>query len=38
MGYSGAEVARFIGVTTSAVNRLASSEELPEIEEYIKLL
>jgi len=25
MGYSGAEVARFLGVTTSAVNRLASS-------------
>lgn len=26
MGYSGAEVARFLGVTTSAVNRLAVSE------------
>ncbi|MFH1626094.1 MAG: hypothetical protein ABID54_13205 [Pseudomonadota bacterium] len=37
MGYSGAEVARFLGVTTSAVNRLASCEELPEIEGYIKL-
>ncbi|MFC1816035.1 hypothetical protein ACFL0M_08840 [Thermodesulfobacteriota bacterium] len=35
MGYSGAEVARFLGVTTSAVNRLAVSEELPEIKKYI---
>lgn len=30
MGYSGAEVARFLGLSTSAVNRLASSKELPE--------
>lgn len=29
MGYSGAEVARFLGVTTSAVNRLASFEGGP---------
>ena len=35
MGYSGADVARFLGVTTSAVNRLATSEELPEIERYL---
>jgi len=35
MGYSGADVARFLGVTTSAVNRLAVSDELPEIEKYI---
>jgi len=34
MGYSGAEVARFLGVTTSAVNRLASQEELPERVHY----
>jgi hypothetical protein len=27
MGYPGAEVARFLGVTTSAVNRAAASEE-----------
>jgi putative transposase len=26
MGYSGAEVARFLGITTSAVNRLGQSE------------
>jgi len=38
MGYSGAEVARFLGVTTSAVNRLAVSEELPEVGKYPKAL
>jgi putative transposase len=36
MGYSGAEVARFLGITTSAVNRLVSQEELPDIEQYSK--
>jgi predicted AAA+ superfamily ATPase len=35
LGYSGAEVARFLGVTTSCVNRLAASEEIPEISEYV---
>ena len=35
MGYSGAEVARFLGINTSAVNRLAISDELPETEKYI---
>ena len=30
-GCSGAEVARFLGVTTSAVNRLAEGEELSEV-------
>jgi hypothetical protein len=35
MGYSGAEVARFLGVTTSAVNRLANAEELPELKQYV---
>ena len=34
MGYSGADVARFLGVTTSAVNRLASAERLSDIERY----
>jgi len=34
MGYSGAEVARFLGVTTSAVNRSANSEELQEVSRY----
>jgi hypothetical protein len=37
MGYSGAEVARFLGVTTSAVNRLAVSEEVANLTKYIKL-
>jgi len=35
MGYSGADVAGFLGITTSAVNRLAVSDELPEIEKYL---
>ena len=34
MGYSGANVARCPGITTSAVNRLAVSDEFPEINEY----
>jgi predicted transcriptional regulator len=34
MGYSGADVARFLGITTSAVNRLAVSDEVPEVEKY----
>jgi len=35
MGYSGADVARFLGVNTSAVNRLAVSDEVPEAEKYV---
>jgi predicted transcriptional regulator len=38
MGYSGAAVARFLGVTTSAVNRLVASAELPQTEMYLKAL
>lgn len=38
MGYSGAAVARFLGVTTSSVNRLAVSEELPQSRRYHKAL
>jgi hypothetical protein len=38
MGYSGAEVARFLGLTTSSVNRLAASEELPEATRYRNVL
>ena len=34
MGYSGAEVARLLGLTTSAVNRLVSQDEVPEVEGY----
>jgi len=35
MGYSGADVARFLGINTSAVNRLAVSDELSEVENYV---
>lgn len=37
MGYPGAEVARFLGVTTSSVNRLAVSQEAPNLKKYLKL-
>lgn len=33
-GYTGASVARFLGVTTSLVNRYAASGELSELREY----
>ena len=35
MGYPGAEVPRFLGVTTSSVNRLAVSEEIPGLKKYL---
>jgi hypothetical protein len=35
MGYSGSDVARFLGINTSAVNRLAVLDELSEIAKYI---
>ncbi|MDL1979374.1 MAG: hypothetical protein LWX52_14995 [Deltaproteobacteria bacterium] len=35
MGYSGADVARFLGINASAVNRLAVSDELIEVEKYV---
>lgn len=38
MGYPGAEVARYLGVTTSSVNRLAVSEEAKDLKKYIKML
>ena len=37
LGYSGAAVARFLGVTTSLVNRYASSEEVGNLGQYIKV-
>ena len=37
MRYPGAEVARFLGVTTSSVNRLAASEETPDIRKYFNM-
>ena len=38
MGHPGAEVARFLGVTTSSVNRLQLSEETPDLRKYLKML
>jgi REP-associated tyrosine transposase len=38
MGYPGAEVARFLGVTTSSVNRLAATEGMPNLRKYLKML
>jgi hypothetical protein len=35
MDYPGAEVARFLGVTTSAMVRAAYSKDLPEIQKYL---
>jgi len=37
MRYPGAEVARFLGVTTSSVNRLAVSEEVADLKKYRKM-
>jgi hypothetical protein len=36
MSYSGAEVARFLGLTTSAVNRMAASEEVAGWEAFAR--
>ena len=35
LGYSGAEVARFPGVTTSAMLRAAKTQELKEVQKYL---
>ena len=35
IGYSGAEVARHLGVTTSCITRAASLGEMPRLEDYI---
>lgn len=35
LGYSGAEVARFFGVTTSAMLLAAKTEELKEAQKYL---
>ena len=35
LGYSGAAVARYLGVTNSCVTRAVSAEEAPEKEKYI---
>ena len=36
--YFGAELARYLGMTTSAVHRRAGSKELPELADYINWL
>jgi len=38
MGYPDAEVARYLGVTTSSVNLLAVSEEVADLKKYLKML
>ena len=35
VGYSGADVARFLGINTSAVNRLAVPDESSQVEKYV---
>ena len=35
MGYSGAQVARYLGITTSSANRLAVSEEMQGLAKYL---
>ncbi|MGD0915339.1 MAG: hypothetical protein ABSB22_02670, partial [Thermodesulfobacteriota bacterium] len=37
MGYPGAEVARHLGMTTSAVNRLAVSDEVADLKKYSRM-
>ena len=37
-GYSGAEMAPFLGVTTSSVNRVTVSEILPKVRKYLNAL
>jgi hypothetical protein len=37
-GYPSAKVARYLGVTTSSVNRLAVSEEAADLKKYLKML
>ena len=32
LGYSGAAVACYLGITTSAVNQITNTEELPQVE------
>jgi hypothetical protein len=36
-GLPGAEVARFLGVTTSSVNRLVVFKEVSDLKKYLKL-
>ena len=36
LGYSGADVARYLGVTNSCITRSISSGESPKVKDYIK--
>ena len=36
LGYTGASVARFLGMTTSSVNRMARLEEMTELDAWDK--
>jgi hypothetical protein len=38
MDYPGAEVARYLGVTTSSVDRLAAPKEAADLKKYLKML
>lgn len=38
LNYYGAEVARYLGMTTSSVNRNAHAKEPPEIKDYLKVI
>jgi hypothetical protein len=38
MGYPGAEVAYYLGVTTSSANRLAVPEEASDLKKYLIML
>ena len=38
MGYSGAEMVPFLGVTTSSVNRVTVSDILPKVRKYLNAL
>ena len=38
LGYSGAEVARYLGVTNSCVTRIVASDTKPQVEELVKEL
>ena len=38
MCYQGDEIARYLGVTTSSVNRLAVSEEASDLKKHAKVL
>jgi len=36
LGYSGAVVARFLGVTTSLANRMASPEKVARVDRHLR--